>query len=77
MHDLYDTVTEEGPEISQVNKLKKYLNFAGVGIEPSGQFLHGMRRCITRAGLFELCAQYLDHDELMPLTPFTAAPVTA
>ena len=70
LHDLYDTVTEEGPEISQVNKLKKYLNFAGVGIEPSGQFLHGMRRCTTRAGLFELCAQYLDHDEPMPLTPF-------
>ena len=70
LHDLYETVTEPGPESSQVNKLKKYLNFIGVGIEPTGQFLHGMRRCTTRAGLFELCTQYLDHDDSMPLEPF-------
>ncbi|MDB6137026.1 MAG: dihydrouridine synthase [Verrucomicrobiaceae bacterium] len=70
LHDLYDTVTEPGPEISQVNKLKKYLNFIGVGVEPTGQFLHGMRRCTTRAGLFELCTRYLDHDTPMPLEPF-------
>lgn len=72
LHDLYDTVTEPGPEISQVNKLKKYLNFAGLGIEPTGQFLHGMRRCTTRTGLFELCTRYLDHDDPMPLTPLSS-----
>lgn len=70
LYDLYDTVTEPGPESSQVNKLKKYLNFIGVGIEPTGKFLHGMRRATTRAGLFELCTTFLDHDEPMPLEPF-------
>ena len=72
LHDLYDTVTEPGPENSQVNKLKKYLNFIGVGLEPTGQFLHGMRRCTSRAGLFALCTQYLDHDLPMPLEPFVS-----
>ncbi|MDB6072566.1 MAG: dihydrouridine synthase [Verrucomicrobiaceae bacterium] len=77
LHDLYETVTEPGPEHSQVNKLKKYLNFIGVGVEPTGQFLHGMRRATTRAGLFALCTEYLDHGEPMPLVPFGSSPVVA
>ncbi len=76
LHDLYDTVTEPGPEISQVNKLKKYLNFIGVGIEPTGQFLHRMRRTTARAELFALCTEFLDHNEPTALEPFALAAAT-
>ncbi len=50
----------------QVQKLKKYLNFIGEGVEPTGEFLHAMRRVGTEEDLFRLCGEYLDHDR--PLT---------
>jgi tRNA-dihydrouridine synthase B len=71
IEDLYETVTSpEVGEVLQVQKLKKYLNFLGVGVEPTGAFLHAMRRTRTRADLFTVCAQFLSHDEPMPLEPF-------
>ncbi|MGD0259903.1 MAG: helix-turn-helix domain-containing protein [Verrucomicrobiota bacterium] len=42
-----------------------------VGVEPTGQFLHQVRRVTTTAGLFRLCEQFLDHDRPMPLEPFS------
>jgi nifR3 family TIM-barrel protein len=51
----------------QVQKLKKYLNFIGEGVEPSGPFLHAMRRVSTEEDLFRLCGEYLDHDRPMAL----------
>jgi tRNA-dihydrouridine synthase B len=72
VHRLYDAVTSpEVPETLQVQKMKKYLNFLGLGVEPTGAFLHAMRRTKTKAELFALCAGHLDHDVLMPLEPFT------
>jgi tRNA-dihydrouridine synthase len=69
--DLYETVTSpEVGEMLQVQKLKKYLNFLGVGVEPTGAFLHAMRRTRTREELFRVCGEFLDHDEPMPLEPF-------
>src|SRR5207249_8278024 len=42
---LYDAVcTPDVPESSQVQKMKKYLNYVGVGVEATGQFLHQIRR---------------------------------
>lgn len=71
IEDLYDTVTSpEVGEVLQVQKLKKYLNFLGIGVEPTGAFLHAMRRTRTRSDLFRVCGEFLDHDELMPLEPF-------
>jgi len=55
---------------AQVQKLKKYLNYLGVGVEPTGQFLHQVRRVTTTATLFRVCAHFLDHDRPMPLEPF-------
>jgi hypothetical protein len=49
--------------------MKKYLNFLGLGVEPTGSFLHQMRRVETKADLFKLCAVYLDHPHPMPLEP--------
>jgi len=58
---------------AQVQKLKKYLNYLGVGVESTGQFLHQVRRVTTTAALFRLCADFLDHDRPMLLEPFPLA----
>lgn len=57
-------------EFSQVQRMKKYMNYLGVGVEPTGQFLHGIRRATTRAGFFGVCRQFLEHERPMPLEPF-------
>ena len=67
---LYDAVC--GPDVteqSQVQKMKKYMNYLGVGVEPSGQFLHDIRRASTKADFFRICRAFLDHDQPMPLEP--------
>jgi tRNA-dihydrouridine synthase B len=68
---LYNAVCDpEVAELYQVQKMKKYLNFLGIGLEPTGQFLHAMRRVTTRVDLMKTCAEYLDHENPMPLEPF-------
>ncbi len=68
---LHAAVSTRGSrESAQVTNMKKYLNFIGLGVEPSGQFLHRIRRVATTAEFFALCAEYLAHDEPMPLEPF-------
>jgi tRNA-dihydrouridine synthase len=42
-----------------VNKMKKYLNFVGQSVDPTGAFLHDMRRTQTEAELFEVCDRHL------------------
>ncbi len=71
IHTLYEAVsTPELPERSQVNHMKKFLNFIGLGVEPTGDFLHRIRRTSTRADLFAHCREFLEHDDPMPLEPF-------
>ena len=71
IHALYEAVCFPGArEIAQVQRLKKFMNFLGVGVEPSGQFLHEIRRVTTRDDFFRICEQYLAHDRPMPLEPF-------
>jgi tRNA-dihydrouridine synthase len=71
VHTLYERVTSpEVPEKLRVQKMKKYLNFLGLGVEPTGSFLHAMRRAVSRADLFAICASHLDHDRPMSLEPF-------
>jgi hypothetical protein len=50
--------------------MKKYLNFIGLGVEPTGAFLHAIRRAENRAEFFRHCAAHLSHDDPMPLLPF-------
>lgn len=57
-------------ENTQVQKMKKYMNYLGLGVDAEGQFLHHIRRAETKEGFFAICRQYLDHDEPMPLEPF-------
>jgi tRNA-dihydrouridine synthase B len=70
IHDLYETVTLPGTnEQAQVNKLKKYMNFLGAGLQNAGEFLHGMRRCTTRSDFFQICFEHLDHNDPLTLVP--------
>jgi tRNA-dihydrouridine synthase len=46
-------------EIYHVNKMKKYLNFVGQSVDPTGSFLYDMRRVGTATDLFEVCDRHL------------------
>jgi len=71
---LYEAVClPESREISQVRRMKKYMNYLGMGIESSGEFLHQVRRVSTKADFFKLCEQFLTHCDPMPLEPFRLA----
>ena len=68
---LYDAVcSPDVRESAQVQKMKKYMNHLGVGVDADGQFLHQIRRVATRSEFFTVCERFLDHDEPMPLEPF-------
>ena len=70
---LYDAVcSPDVKESAQVQKMKKYLNFIGAGVEPTGQFLHQIRRVSTKVDFFRVCEEFLNHDQPMLLEPFTA-----
>jgi nifR3 family TIM-barrel protein len=68
---LYDAVcSPQVRESAQVQKMKKYMNYLGTGVEPSGQFLHQIRRVATQADFVRVCEAFLDHDRPIPLEPF-------
>src|SRR5437667_4999730 len=67
---LYEAVCSPGVrEVLQVQKMKKYMNYLGVSVEPSGLFLHQIRRVTTKSDFFRVCEQFLNHDQPMPLVP--------
>jgi tRNA-dihydrouridine synthase len=53
------TANADFPERAHVNKMKKYLNFVGQSVDPTGAFLHDMRRTETEAELFSVCDRHL------------------
>jgi tRNA-dihydrouridine synthase B len=68
---LYESVTVRGlRESAQVQNMKKYMNFIGLGVEGTGEFLHRIRRVNTEADFFATCRQFLDHEEPLPLEPY-------
>jgi len=68
IHDLYETVcSPDVPDPKQVQRIKKYANFIGEGINP--EFLHAVRRVTTKEEFFSLCSEYLDHEQRMTLEP--------
>jgi tRNA-dihydrouridine synthase B len=71
---LYEAVTTPGiRESSQVQKMKKYLNYLGLAVDAEGQFLHQIRRVATREEFFRICEEFLGHDRPMSLEPFQLA----
>jgi len=70
---LFEAVRLPGNERAHVQKMKKYLNYIGVGVEPTGQFLHQIRRVSTEREFFNVCEAFLNHDNPMPLEPYSLA----
>jgi tRNA-dihydrouridine synthase len=69
--DLYRATRPAGlGEVHHVTKMKKYLNYIALGVEPTGDFLHRVRRAGTESEFFALCGEFLSHDRPMPLEPF-------
>jgi tRNA-dihydrouridine synthase len=66
------TCPDRVSERLQVQKMKKYLNFIGMGVEPTGRFLHEIRRVETKREFFRICEDFLSHDDAMALEPFAA-----
>ena len=70
IRELWDAqVTPDARESAQVQRLKKFMNFIGEGMVPSGPFLHDIRRVTTRYDFFRVCESSLDHDRSMSLEP--------
>ncbi|MGH7971436.1 MAG: tRNA dihydrouridine synthase, partial [Limisphaerales bacterium] len=68
---LYEAVcSPDVREAAQVQKMKKYMNYLGMGVEPTGRFLHDIRRVTTREEFFRVCEEFLAHSDPMPLEPF-------
>ncbi len=65
----------DAPEKIQCERLKKFMNFLGEGVGPerqspgTGSFLHQIRRAASRADFFQICRDFLDHDQPMTLVP--------
>jgi tRNA-dihydrouridine synthase len=62
--------TSAGTERGHVTRVKKHMNFLGVGVEPTGRFLHRVRRADSEAEFFGICREFLDHNQPMALEPF-------
>ena len=60
----------DAPEKVQCERMKKFMNYLGEGVE--GDFLHRIRRSTTRNEFFQICREFLDHEEPMPLEPAPA-----
>jgi nifR3 family TIM-barrel protein len=70
IHELWEVeVTPGFAELSQVQRLKKFMNFIGEGAIPAEKFLHEIRRVTTRNAFFAACEHYFDHDKPMTLEP--------
>lgn len=71
---LYDAVcSPDVKESAQVQKMKKYLNYVAAGAEPTGKFLHDIRRVETKSDFFRVCETFLNHDAPLPIEPFARA----
>jgi tRNA-dihydrouridine synthase B len=72
LRDLYEATTPamDFRESAQVQKMKKYTNFIGVGVDPEGRFLHEIRRVATERDFFAVCDKFMNHGDPMPLEPF-------
>jgi len=66
VESLYESACpDDVPEKSQVQKMKKCMNYLGEGIGPD--FLHDIRRVTTKADFFHVCRRALDHGRPMRL----------
>lgn len=72
--DLWELQGREAqPEISRLNRMKKFVNFVGQGVDPEGAFLHAMRRATAPADFFKICDCFMLDEDRRAL-PFAAEP---
>ena len=58
--DLWSTLDNPVvPERHRLNRMKKFLNFVGQGVDPEGAFLHKMRRATKVSDFFAICDLFL------------------
>jgi tRNA-dihydrouridine synthase len=61
---LWEAVRPPGlTEVKQVEKMKLYMNHLAPGVEPTGRFVHEIRRVANEAEFFRVCGRHLDHDQ--------------
>lgn len=76
VNELWEAeITAGASEMSQVQRMKKFMNFIGEGMEPAEPFLHEIRRVTTQADFWRVCREFMDHDRPMALEP-PAATIT-
>jgi nifR3 family TIM-barrel protein len=74
IHELWDNeITPGVRELSQVQRMKKFMNFIGEGVPAPEKFLHDIRRVTTTADFWRVCENHLDHAELLTLEPVAVA----
>ncbi len=57
---LYEAVcSPEVKENAQVQKMKKYMNFIAARADPTGQFVHDIRRVTGKREFFDVCERHL------------------
>ena len=76
INDLFDVFSNrEINEQKQVARLKKFLNFIGLGVDENGKFLHLMRRTKIRSELDAVCRFFLldNNNSIKPMSlkPYT------
>lgn len=60
VRSLYDNLRKPWiAERAHVNKMKKFLNFIGQGVDPEGQFIYQARRAQSEQELFEICERFM------------------
>ena len=71
IRELWDAeITPGVKESSQVQRMKKFMNFIGEGV--GEKFLHAIRRVETTADFWRVCEEFLSHDKSMTLEPIAA-----
>lgn len=70
VQELWESqITPGTSERAQCERMKKFMNYIGEGVEPSGPFLHQVRRAATREDFFRICREFLDHARPLSLDP--------
>jgi len=68
IHELWDNEITPGiKEMAQVQRMKKFMNFIGEGLDE--KFLFEIRRVTTTGDFWRVCNQFLDHDTPLSLEP--------
>ena len=67
---LYRATQAPGlPERDHVHQIKKSLTFVGQSVDPTGKFLHDMRRTASETQLFAVCDRHLLADPTREFAP--------